>query len=705
MASKEIEALLKACTVKVLSYGNTGTAFFVAPGLLLTCAHVVRGAAKRSLDIIWAKNGKSYTAHTFWISPNPEKVDIALLKVASEMPLHPCVYIDRAVEVGDEDYRVNDEVYSYGYMKTYPNGAGVTGKSEWLTGDSPPLMKFKGGQIESGLSGSALLNFKTGKVCGIVKETRSSTFPKGGGAVPISVAYRHLFDVIDLHRLQRDFHQNNADWQRCFEASLPNLPSLHWPNLKPNKGAASFILNYIFALAFLTALLLSWFFLGLWSKAEFPFGFLYELIKDYSKGPQHFSRSIDREQQNIAKLTRNVFKARRNSEADYDRLNKYEAKIAALGKIIDILYEPKAVEVINNRDPVNSIREELAVRRREIWVDLEPLREVYDPHLRKIENFFNTLYSSQAIEAQDYKHIRKIVSHLASAYSTEPTSRESVFELLAEMRQAIAVNPLTIRKSRLKLLEDTYNIMYWISLLEGNESVNSSFHRFNGLSSEITDEPAQFNSHNLDDLSSNLDNKAVLDTNQSLSDLWQSSEKISAQERNISLFERVFKNVESIARQLQVANKDTLTCFRKGIKNGWIEEICFYGFETTYSFESFYGHALHEVSNVRFSVQAGLNSVNKQKRLSDLERYQLNVSEETNKFNALVYARDLRVGWRVVLTDDVKADPILSTYVYSELGLIDAKPIIPRKVRAGVYGNVDPLVPEFSYELNFEDPS
>ncbi|MEO0770188.1 MAG: serine protease, partial [Cyanobacteria bacterium J06649_4] len=183
MSGQTLEFLLKDCTVKVLTsnQSSVGTAFFVAPRLLLTCAHVVERYQKNLIQVFWAKSNHTYEVRIVWLSPESKKIDVALLEIQGKLPYHPCVALDIAMQEGDEDLRVNDDLFSFGYMRDYRSGAGVVGKSESLTGDSPPLIKFQGGKIQRGLSGAPLLNLKTGKVCGIVKETRSTSFPQGGG--------------------------------------------------------------------------------------------------------------------------------------------------------------------------------------------------------------------------------------------------------------------------------------------------------------------------------------------------------------------------------------------------------------------------------------------------------------------------------------------------------------------------------------------
>ena len=232
--SDGLAELLRECTVRVIISSNDwGTGFFVAPGLILTCEHVVRHATDQRVEVYWSRAEHPYTATILRAVSNGKTLDLALLQIDDPIPNHPCVYLDEATTVRGEDYSPGDDLFSYGYLKDYANAAGVTGTSEWYTGDEPPLMKFKGGQIQRGLSGGALLNRRTGKVVGLVKETRSSAFPMGGGAVPISIVYQQLADLCDLPSLQQAFHGSNARWREAVPAnqlvpSPPELEGIHF---------------------------------------------------------------------------------------------------------------------------------------------------------------------------------------------------------------------------------------------------------------------------------------------------------------------------------------------------------------------------------------------------------------------------------------------------------------------------------------------
>ncbi|PSB24033.1 tetratricopeptide repeat-containing serine protease family protein [Stenomitos frigidus] len=214
-----LEALLQQCTVKLTLPGRIGwgTGFFVAPGWILTCAHVVQEAKGEPLQVRWQKRELEAVVERSL----PDLYDLALLRVTLPADANPpCVYLD-------QDIRSRDPLYLFGYPdQDFPNGCPVTFSCEGLTGDEPALIKFVLGQVRPGMSGSPLLNQRTGQVCGIVKFTRDRSFDLGGGAVPAAVI---LAQFPKLMEQQRAFHQSDQRWLQWLEgaiaANATTLPS------------------------------------------------------------------------------------------------------------------------------------------------------------------------------------------------------------------------------------------------------------------------------------------------------------------------------------------------------------------------------------------------------------------------------------------------------------------------------------------------
>ena len=199
----ELEKLLQRCTVRIAIPGQTGwgTGFVVAPGLILTCAHVVKNLDYDGHALFSRHQEKGSTeAKIVQIAP---PLDLALLQFIPSISDLPCVYLDTAIKSGDN-------LYFFGYPdQDFPSGAPVTGCCEGVTGDVLPLIKFKQAQVRPGMSGSALLNVSTDKVCGIVKFTRDRSSDLGGGAV----STQEILEAFPkLKELQQQFHQEDKRW-------------------------------------------------------------------------------------------------------------------------------------------------------------------------------------------------------------------------------------------------------------------------------------------------------------------------------------------------------------------------------------------------------------------------------------------------------------------------------------------------------------
>ena len=213
---------LRLCTVRIVCSGNTGTGFFVSPGYVLTCAHVVEPAvrAKNFIEVYW-NNQKVYYGQLkeFLSEPYP---DLALLSVGITTP---CVYLSEEIEL-------NDDLYGYGYTKNDPNGVPATFSYEGSYGGPYPFLKFKRGNAEPGMSGGPLLNERTGYVCGMMKFTLGTRTLLGGGGIPA----RTIFEAFPrLQSSNQGFHNYDRRWEKIRRASMP--PTEGESKLKIGKDA------------------------------------------------------------------------------------------------------------------------------------------------------------------------------------------------------------------------------------------------------------------------------------------------------------------------------------------------------------------------------------------------------------------------------------------------------------------------------------
>ena len=215
LMSESLERLLAECTVKIIEPKNniSGTGFFVAPGFILTCNHVVSGYVSQKVEdgenVNFIYKNKKFDAKVFRSVPGMH--DLALLEfdVSRETKNVPCVRLHYEFKLFHA-IESNDLVYSFGYpYEGFTNGSPVTSVCEGLTGEED-YIKLKDGQIQSGMSGSALLNQSTGMVCGIIKLSRNIDTDLGGGAIHAKYIL-HYFP--ELKYLQRQFHQHDHRWK------------------------------------------------------------------------------------------------------------------------------------------------------------------------------------------------------------------------------------------------------------------------------------------------------------------------------------------------------------------------------------------------------------------------------------------------------------------------------------------------------------
>lgn len=196
-AEQSIATLLNNCTVKVQTDSDQGTGFFVAPGLIVTCHHVVRDNR-----VVTVTREETSTIAPVMDIVRGRNWDLALLEFVSTG--HPCVLLNGGTWLGDK-------VYTFGYTDEYPNGDPASFEFEGLS-PTPPLLKLKDGQARPGLSGAPVLNLRTGGVCGVIKRSREINIDLGARAIPVEPTLTWVFEGLGIEKAQRAYHRVHTDW-------------------------------------------------------------------------------------------------------------------------------------------------------------------------------------------------------------------------------------------------------------------------------------------------------------------------------------------------------------------------------------------------------------------------------------------------------------------------------------------------------------
>jgi hypothetical protein len=189
-----LDQALRPCLVQVTgSNGQSGSGFFVAPRLVVTCEHVIRGDRNPLGEVTVLPRGATtpLAAHKVEFSL-ATMADVALLQIEEDRDFP-------YVRLGSHSGFVHDLVRARGYPERHEgcHEEQITGKIEqvdfthprepWKSG--PQLIKFKDAQVVGGFSGSPLVDEETHRVVGVVLASRDEHTNLGGLAVPAHLLF------------------------------------------------------------------------------------------------------------------------------------------------------------------------------------------------------------------------------------------------------------------------------------------------------------------------------------------------------------------------------------------------------------------------------------------------------------------------------------------------------------------------------------
>ncbi|ONI90723.1 hypothetical protein ALI22I_11500 [Saccharothrix sp. ALI-22-I] len=181
----QLMAATVAITVPDRGQADLGSGAFVAPGLVITCGHVVADQAGtprvESVRGSWQGRELDLRVVPEWIRPwaDGKGPDLALLRVVGEdYPETPWVELRDVVDIGDD-------LWAYGYPKgPYRSGDSVAFRYEGPSRSAGSVLhKLSQGQAQPGLSGAPVLNRRTGGVVGLVRASRDSSSDLGARLV------------------------------------------------------------------------------------------------------------------------------------------------------------------------------------------------------------------------------------------------------------------------------------------------------------------------------------------------------------------------------------------------------------------------------------------------------------------------------------------------------------------------------------------
>ncbi|MFE1338597.1 trypsin-like peptidase domain-containing protein [Streptomyces sp. NPDC058733] len=179
------KGLLESATVALeLPDGRGGgTGFVLAPGTVVTCAHVVAGADTVRGRISVTGQEFPLTVSAGDSHRSPGGLDVAFLRFdpGSVSPRPGPVLTSAPMRLGDR-------LWAYGHPRgTYRAGQGAAleyqGESRVAFADAVPLPRGYGTPVGEGFSGSPVVNLRTGAVCGML-----TTSNEAGSAHMIPIA-------------------------------------------------------------------------------------------------------------------------------------------------------------------------------------------------------------------------------------------------------------------------------------------------------------------------------------------------------------------------------------------------------------------------------------------------------------------------------------------------------------------------------------
>ncbi|MDP8927884.1 MAG: CHAT domain-containing protein [Actinomycetota bacterium] len=195
---------LRRCTVKIdVNHAPKGTGFFVAPGHVVTCAHVLGSLTTSAPDALARLAVRDVDNRVYGVAAVADvwpEDDLAVIRVEPAYD-HPCALLIFGL-------RMHDRLETFAYPELHREGVARSFRSEGTTGDER-LHALAGGQVQSGMSGAPVLNKRTGGVCGVLRLTRDERQDLGGYAIPVEMLNLRSPNLV---KMSERYHVDHREW-------------------------------------------------------------------------------------------------------------------------------------------------------------------------------------------------------------------------------------------------------------------------------------------------------------------------------------------------------------------------------------------------------------------------------------------------------------------------------------------------------------
>ena len=449
------------------------------------------------------------------------------------------------------------------------------------------------------------------------------------------------------------------------------------------------LIHYVITFLSLLGNLITWILLGFFAKSEFPIDYVWKLIVACLKGPEYFSKVLNKEQLKLYQIQQNAFLLEEKIKkgiSGLNELNKREYSIDILEKTIKRLYK----EIESRDESISRIIRKLERQKRLIQINLEPLKQREDPKLYKLEKLLQIITEGKTLLEKDFERIEHILKSLSDKYnvSLQTPSTDLASNLLEELNQIIDINSKNMEFSRLLTLKRVLYLLQWVySSQDKSYCPNSSLIKFDNINEEffLSDSANYY----LDDPST-PDNNVNQNININIADNSEESQpRIINREYWINL---VNAQIEKALTETNAASPTWIEKVKQGIIKEWIKRVSIYGFDT------------QNLARIELAYDIDWNNQETKFWNSGSSERAISLDEAIEKFKLFSLERTLVVDFRVFYINPENSD-----FYNEKLGFRRAEPVkwaTQGKVVTSLIQELQKLVgielfPKISIEVNF----